>query len=161
MSAASLEIVSLIGVYNADGTLSGELRYWFGARLGRTHCALCEITHGTFLEKDEWKRISRALPVPFDAVHLDQRSPEVRAASGTATPCVIARLAAASKCWSGLSSWRPAERSHKLWPSRSSLRRKPAGFGSRRSAESARLRHSPVSSTVPVRGALASTTGRS
>ena len=90
MSAASLEIVSLIGVYNADGTLSGELRYWFGARLGRTHCALCEITHGTFLEKDEWKRISRALPVPFDAVHLDQRSPEVRAASGTATPCVIA-----------------------------------------------------------------------
>ena len=90
MSAASLEIVSLIGVYNADGTLSGELRYWFGARLGRTHCALCEITHGTFLEKDEWKRISRALPVPFDAVHLDQRSPEVRAASGAATSCVIA-----------------------------------------------------------------------
>lgn len=90
MLAASLEIVSLIGVYNADGTLSGELRYWFGARLGRTHCALCEITHGTFLEKDEWKRVSRALPVPFDAVHLDQRSPEVRAASGTATPCVIA-----------------------------------------------------------------------
>ncbi len=90
MSADSDEIDSLIGVYNADGTLSGELRYWFGARLGRAHCALCEITHGSFLEKDEWKRVSGALPVPFEAVHLNERSPALKAASGTATPCVIA-----------------------------------------------------------------------
>lgn len=90
MSAATPEIISLVGVYNAVGTLSGELRYWFGARLGRTHCALCEITHGSFLEKDEWKRVSGALPVPLETVHLDERSPEVKAASGTQTPCVVA-----------------------------------------------------------------------
>ena len=28
----------LIGVYDADGTLIGEVRYRIGARLGRTHC---------------------------------------------------------------------------------------------------------------------------
>ena len=92
MSADSSEIVSLVGVYNADGTLSGELRYWFGARLGRTHCALCEITHGSFREKEEWKLQSAALPVPFEAVHLDERSPEVAAASGAQTPCLVASI---------------------------------------------------------------------
>lgn len=90
MSAATPEIISLVGVYNAEGTLAGELRYWFGARLGRAHCALCEITHGSFREKAEWKRVSGELPVPFEAVHLDERSPEVKAASGTQTPCVVA-----------------------------------------------------------------------
>jgi hypothetical protein len=90
MPSASPEIVSLVGVYNANGTLAGELRYWFGARLGRTHCALCEITHGSFREKAEWKRESAELPVPFEAIHLDERSPELKAASGSATPCVIA-----------------------------------------------------------------------
>lgn len=90
MPAATSEIVSLVGVYNADGTLKGELRYWFGARVGRTHCALCEITHGSFREKVEWKRVSGELPVPFEAVHLDERSPEVKAASGAQTPCVVA-----------------------------------------------------------------------
>ncbi len=38
-------VVRLIGVYDADGTLRGELGYWVGARLGRRHCSLCDITH--------------------------------------------------------------------------------------------------------------------
>ena len=45
----------LIGVYDADGTLLGEARYWIGARLGRTHCSLCEITHGLFTERADWR----------------------------------------------------------------------------------------------------------
>jgi hypothetical protein len=92
MSAATPEIISLVGVYNAEGTLAGELRYWFGARLGRSHCALCEITHGSFREKAEWKRVSGALPVSFETVHLDERSPELRLASASATPCVLAEI---------------------------------------------------------------------
>jgi len=45
----------LIGVYDADGTLLGEARYWIGARLGRAHCALCDITHGLFTERADWR----------------------------------------------------------------------------------------------------------
>ena len=95
MSAATPEITSLVGVYNAEGTLAGELRYWFGARLGRAHCALCEITHGSFREKAEWKCESAELPVPFEAIHLDERSPELRLASASATPCVLAAISGA------------------------------------------------------------------
>jgi hypothetical protein len=33
--------------------------------------------------------------VPFEAVHLDERSPEVAAASGEQTPCVVALVGGA------------------------------------------------------------------
>jgi hypothetical protein len=83
-------ITRLTGVYHAEGSLLGELRYVVGSRLGRTHCALCDITHGRVREKPAWRAARERLPVPFTAVHLDERTPEERAASDGATPCVLA-----------------------------------------------------------------------
>jgi hypothetical protein len=80
----------LVGVYHASGTLTGELAYWVGARLGRAHCALCDITHGTFRMKSGWKTCRAGLPVPFETFHLDERDDAVRAASEGSTPCVLA-----------------------------------------------------------------------
>jgi hypothetical protein len=88
---AMVTIESLVGVYHANGSIGGELRYWIGARLGRAHCSLCDITHGTFTEKDGWKTCRAALPVPFDTVHLDERDPAVRDFTEGATPAVVAR----------------------------------------------------------------------
>ena len=91
VSEADSPVAALVGVYDADGTLTGELRYWVGAHVtGTSHCALCEITHGLFREKARWREVSGRLPVPFEAVHLDERSPEVREASEGRTPCVLA-----------------------------------------------------------------------
>jgi len=80
----------LVGVYHANGTLVGEVTYWINARLGRGHCALCDITHGVLREKPAWRACRDALPVPMRAVHLDERSPAELAASADATPCVLA-----------------------------------------------------------------------
>lgn len=83
-------IEKLVGVYDANGTLSGELAYWFGARFGVRHCSLCDITHGTFRAKPEWQRQADQLPVEFTAVHLDEREPAVAKASAGREPCVVA-----------------------------------------------------------------------
>jgi hypothetical protein len=84
-------IVGFTGVYEADGTLAGELAYWIGAHVtGTRHCALCEITHGSFREKARWRELADALPVSFEAVHLDERDPAVAAASEGRAPCVLA-----------------------------------------------------------------------
>jgi hypothetical protein len=66
-------VVRLIGVYNAEGSLRGEVAYWLGARLGRAHCALCDVTHGAFRQKAGWRQCRAGLPVPFDTYHLDDR----------------------------------------------------------------------------------------
>jgi hypothetical protein len=84
------EIVRLIGVYDADGTIRGELAYWLGARLGRAHCALCDITHGLVRERPDWSTCRAALPVIFDTCHRDQQPDAVRTAIGNQLPAVVA-----------------------------------------------------------------------
>lgn len=80
----------LVGVYDADHTLRGELAYWVGARLGRAHCALCDITHGTVREKAEWRSCRVGFGVPFDTFHRDDQPEAVRAAVDGAAPVVVA-----------------------------------------------------------------------
>jgi hypothetical protein len=84
------QVRSLVGVYNADGTLTGELAYLFGARLGRRHCSLCDITHGMIRPKAEWQACRSNLPVPFDTFHRDEQPEEVRRAADGVVPVVVA-----------------------------------------------------------------------
>jgi hypothetical protein len=83
----------LIGVYDANGSIPGEIAYWVSARLGTRHCALCEITHGVFKEKAEWKRCGSELGLPFEALHLDELPPAVSSLIGSEAPCVVAERA--------------------------------------------------------------------
>lgn len=89
-AAPTQVIVRLVGVYDADSTLRGELSYWVGARLGRRHCSLCEITHGSVRQRPEWKTCQEGLPVPFDAYHRNDQPDSIRVASGGAAPVVVA-----------------------------------------------------------------------
>ncbi len=86
----SATIVRLVGVYDADGSWRGEIAYWVGARLGRTHCALCDITHGVFTERRDWQQCREGLPVPFDAFHRDDQPTAVRLALAGRLPSVVA-----------------------------------------------------------------------
>ncbi len=90
IDATPTRIVRLVGVYDADSTLRGELAYWIGARLGRRHCSLCEITHASVRQRPEWKACTTGLPVPFDTFHRDDQPDTVRAASGGRAPVVVA-----------------------------------------------------------------------
>ena len=83
--------VSLIGVYDADGSFVGEVHYWLGARLGRRHCSLCEITHGMFREKSDWRNCRDSLNVEFLTFHRDDAPADVLEACGDQIPVVLAR----------------------------------------------------------------------
>ena len=83
-------IIEFIGVYDADSTVIGEVSYWIKARFGAAHCALCDITHGLFAPKREWKECSLSLSVPFRTHHRNDAPDDVlRAAPGF--PVVMAR----------------------------------------------------------------------
>ena len=86
-------VTALTGVYQADGSLTGELRYVVGKMLGTAHCALCDITHGSVREKKGFAACREALPVPLYNVHLDERTPEVARFTEGKTPCVVAHTA--------------------------------------------------------------------
>ncbi len=90
-TGASVE--RLIGVYDADGTLRGEVTYWLGARMGRAHCALCDITHGAMRERGDWRACRDELEVPFDTYHRDDQPAEVRDEAEGRSPVVLAQTA--------------------------------------------------------------------
>jgi hypothetical protein len=80
----------LIGVYNADGTVLGELRYFARARFGRAHCALCDVTHGLVRAKRDWQAWSDGLPVSSDMYHRDDQPDALRRCYDT-PPIVAAK----------------------------------------------------------------------
>jgi hypothetical protein len=86
-----MAVRELIGVYDADATLWGEVSYWVGARLGQRHCSLCDITHGLFTPKPQWRDGVAALPVPFATYHRNDQPDDVRACIGDRLPAVVAR----------------------------------------------------------------------
>ena len=89
---AARVIRRLVGVYDADGSVRGELRYFVGARFGRRHCALCDITHRLVRERPEWKAWRQSLPVSFETFHRDDQPDELRHAYGGRLPVVLAEI---------------------------------------------------------------------
>jgi hypothetical protein len=85
-------VVELVGVYDADGTIAGEIRYWLGARIGTAHCSLCEVTHGLFTQRSEWREWRTSLEIPFNLFHRNDMPEEVAKASSE-LPMVAARTA--------------------------------------------------------------------
>jgi uncharacterized lipoprotein YbaY len=83
-------VVRLVGVYDADSTVWGEVSYWVGARLGRRHCSLCDITHGSIRQRPEWTACQENLPTDFDTYHRNDQPDSVRAAAGGHAPVVVA-----------------------------------------------------------------------
>ena len=81
---------TLVGIFDADGGLRGELRYVIDKLAGRGHCALCDITHGLNpLGKRSFKEACAAAGVTMTLLHRDEASPEQLAAAGE-LPAVLA-----------------------------------------------------------------------
>lgn len=78
-----------VGIYNADGTLLGELAYVVRKYIGRGHCELCDITHGTLRRKPEWDAACARSGLEIVLLHRDEASAEQLRAAGP-LPAVVA-----------------------------------------------------------------------
>ena len=83
----------LIGIYNADGGLRGELSYFFGHLVGVAECALCDITHSPVRKKKQWKefeeRLREDLGHEFLLLHRNETDDALKKASAGREPCVL------------------------------------------------------------------------
>ena len=83
----------LIGVYDADGGLLGELAYLTGRLLGVAHCALCDITHGRSGEKPAFCATRGSLGLPLETIHRNAQTTSLREVTQGRTPCVVGETA--------------------------------------------------------------------
>ena len=83
-------VVEVVGVYDADGGVVGEVSYVVGHLLGHTSCSLCDITHGSLRRRPEWDAMVARLPVPVRLVHRNEASDADRHAySVSGLPAVV------------------------------------------------------------------------
>ena len=82
-------VEKVIGIYNARGSITGEIAFLLGKFTGRTECALCDITHGPFKKKTAFSRAQQTLGVPFEILHLDELDATLYSFKESA-PCVVA-----------------------------------------------------------------------
>ena len=51
----------LVGVYNADGGIVGELKYFFGHLIGISKCELCDVTHSPIRRRASFGKLAQDL----------------------------------------------------------------------------------------------------
>lgn len=85
-----------MGIYNAEGSLSGEVDYFLGKLAGTRHCALCDITHGIIREKNTFIEAKSNLAIPFETLHLDELD-ETMSEFAEDAACILALSNGAAK----------------------------------------------------------------
>ena len=78
----------LIGIYDADASVTGEIRYLLRKVFSNDTCALCELTHGwNPLGKTAWRNWKGSAP-SVRWLHRDQLPPEKLKAIAGDIPCL-------------------------------------------------------------------------
>jgi hypothetical protein len=84
---------TLIGIYNADGGLAGELAYVFGHLIGVRSCSLCDISHSPIKKKAAFKELEKHLlsehGIVVRMIHLNERNERETKASEGREPCML------------------------------------------------------------------------
>ncbi len=84
---------TLIGVYNADGGIIGELSYVLGHLIGLRNCSLCDISHSPVKMKSSFKTLQRELleqhGIDVRMIHRNERNERETTASEGREPCML------------------------------------------------------------------------
>ena len=79
---------SLYAIYDADGSLVGELRYLVDKFLGRANCALCDLSHGWHpAGKRAWRQ-QQGASTQLSWLHRDEVPHHVLAHVSESLPCI-------------------------------------------------------------------------
>lgn len=84
---------TLIGVYNANGGIVGELSYVLGHLIGLRNCSLCDISHSPVKMKSSFKKLQNELleqhGIEVKMIHRNERNELETKASEGREPCML------------------------------------------------------------------------
>ena len=83
------KFLTIYCIYNANGSLTGEIAYLFKKYFYGLKCSMCEITHNTFTQKKDWgKKLSQA-KFNLQTIHLNEQKNDLYKFTYGNTPCVV------------------------------------------------------------------------
>ena len=84
-------------IYNAEGSVKGELIYLYKKYFKDIKCSMCDITHSTFSQKKKWKNKCLTFPLEIKCLHLDELPSDIKILVDDKTPCVVAQINSTNK----------------------------------------------------------------
>ena len=91
------EKVKIYCIYNAEGSIIGELKYLYDKYIRDIKCSMCDITHNTLSEKKEWKKRCMVSPFKIECLHLDELPKDIENLVEGNTPCVVAKTSSTNE----------------------------------------------------------------
>ena len=82
-------LLTIYCIYNANGSLSGEIAYFFKKYFYGLKCSMCDITHNIISEKKAWKEKVNQTKFNLKTVHLDEQKNDLYKFSEGNAPCVV------------------------------------------------------------------------
>ena len=83
------DTVKIYCIYNAEGSIFGEIRYLYNKYIKDIKCSMCDITHNSFSEKSEWGKKCIEFPFKIECLHLDELPIEIKDIVKDNAPCVV------------------------------------------------------------------------
>ena len=81
--------IELICVYDADGSLLGELNYLWKKAFHSFTCSMCDITHNFITTKKKWKIKVQNCKYDISTYHLNDQPTLIKETTLNNTPCVV------------------------------------------------------------------------
>jgi len=91
------EEVKIYCIYNAEGSIFGELKYFYNKYIRDIKCSMCDITHNILSEKKEWKKRCMVSPLKIECLHLDELPKDIENLVIGNTPCVVAKTSSTNE----------------------------------------------------------------
>tara|TARA_B100001057_G_scaffold425961_1_gene449754 strand:+ start:406 stop:771 length:366 start_codon:yes stop_codon:yes gene_type:complete len=83
------DIKKIYCIYNANGSIKGELKYLYEKYFKNINCSMCDITHNTFMQKKSWKDKCLKSSLKIECLHLDELPNDIKVLVNDKTPCVV------------------------------------------------------------------------
>ena len=84
--------ISLFAIYDADGSVFGELKYALGKCVGKGGCALCDLSHGwSPFGKKSWRQRT-GVTANLTWLHRNELPETLRFLSLEQLPCIAAEV---------------------------------------------------------------------
>ena len=76
-------------VYNAKGSIIGEISYLLSKFIYGSTCSMCQISHNTITQKSKWiNQVSESI-LSIETLHLDEQPQDLKKFTKGKTPCVV------------------------------------------------------------------------
>ena len=91
------EKVKIYCIYNAEGSIFGELKYLYNKFIRDIKCSMCDITHNILSKKREWKKRCMVSPLKIECLHLDELPKDIENLVEGNTPCVVVKTSSTNE----------------------------------------------------------------